>query len=346
MLLPIPPTPLPLDSRPSVPADRAHLMTETINPRSTNLHVLDVAGCVDLFVKEDAAVLEALAYAKPAITKFIEDLVPRFSHPQVVPPGRLIYLGAGTSGRLGVLDASEAPPTFCIPPDRIIGLIAGGDGALRKSSEGKEDDERGAMDALQHLPGGPLTPADTVVAIAAGGTTPYAVGALKLAKELARQSAPLAIREGTPPATTCLTALLCCTPCPTPADCDHHIVLPTGPEVLTGSTRMKAGSATKMALNIISTTLMVQTGRVHQNLMIDLRPSNAKLIDRAARIITHLTGLPRPEALALLEQARSVPSTHSTVKLALAAHWSGLPLHDASKLLDQSGGRLPAQPSK
>lgn len=270
--------------------DRSHILTEQRNPRSMGLHAMSVRECVELINREDQTVIDAVRDATPALTAFITDLVPRFAR-----GGRLIYIGAGTSGRLGVLDASECPPTFHTDPGRVVGIIAGGDSALRRSSEGKEDDPRGAASELDALA---LTADDAVLGIAAGGTTPYVLGALTIAKTAA---APL-------------TALLTCAPVPRPADCDHLITLATGPEVLTGSTRMKAGSATKMALNIISTTLMVQTGRVYENLMIDLRATNSKLRDRAARIVMALTGTPRDTALDLLDRAGG------SVKAALALH--------------------------
>jgi N-acetylmuramic acid 6-phosphate etherase len=235
---------------------------------------------------------EALAATEKAaadITAFISAVEPRF-----LRGGRLIYLGAGTSGRLGVLDASEAPPTFCVPPDRIIGLIAGGDGSLRRSSEGKEDDPHGAVLELETVrPGGD----DTVLGIAAGGTTPYVLGALEWAKNNSG-------KRGTP-----LTALLTCTPIERPSFVDHGIVIDTGPEILTGSTRLKAGTATKLVLNAISTALMVRLGKVYGNLMVDVRATNAKLRDRAARIISTLTGLDRTEAFALLDRADGVVKT-------------------------------------
>jgi N-acetylmuramic acid 6-phosphate etherase len=257
-----------------------------------NLHTLSVQQCVDLFNKENALINDAMAAAAPALTAFIEAAKPRF-----IQGGRLIYVGAGTSGRLGVLDASECPPTFHTPPERVVGLIAGGDSALRKSSEGKEDDPNGAHADLAALD---LTANDTVLGIAAGGTTPYVLGALAFARQ--KQS---------------LTGFLVCTPIPKPAAADHLIVLETGPELLTGSTRLKAGTATKLALNTISTTLMVRSGRVHENLMVDLRATNDKLTDRAARIISTLTGLDRPAALDLLTRAGG------GVKAALALHATG-----------------------
>lgn len=244
-----------------------------------NLHELSVSECVELINHEDRAVIEAVGRARGALTGFIEALVPRFSR-----GGRLVYVGAGTSGRLGVLDASECPPTFQVAPGRVIGIIAGGDGALRVSSEGKEDDPDGAIGELSALG---LCGDDTLLGIAAGGTTPYVLGAIAHAKRTSGA----------------MTGLLSCAPVSTPPGCDHLIVLETGAEVLTGSTRMKAGSATKMALNIITTTLMVQTGRVYENLMIDLRATNDKLRDRAARIVSAVTGVGREEALQMLDEA-------------------------------------------
>ncbi len=296
------------------PPDRGHIATEQRHPDSMALHRLTARGCIDLIVGEDQAVLTALHAARGALAAFVEAVEPRFTHPQSA--GRLIYLGAGTSGRLGVLDASETPPTFCVGTDRIIGIIAGGDTALRRSSEGMEDDPRGAMGELRALG---LGDRDSVLAIAAGGTTPYAVGGLEVAKHLAPG---------------CLTGLLTCSPVAKPPHCDHLIVLQTGPEVLTGSTRMKAGSATKMALNAISTSLMVRSGRVYQNLMVDLRATNAKLRDRGARVIATVTGLGRTESLELLDRAGG------RAKLAIAMHALGLDADSAQLKLDTVRGRL------
>jgi len=218
-----------------------------------------------------------------------------------------------------VLDASEAPPTFQVEPGRIVGIIAGGDASLRKSSESKEDDARGAWGELDGLR---LTGQDTVLGIAAGGTTPYVLGALEYCKDAGRG-------EQRP-----LTGLLVCTQVEKPEAADHLIVLKTGPEVLTGSTRMKAGTATKLALNTISTTLMVRSGRVYENLMVDLRATNDKLRDRAARIVGMLTGLSREECFGLLERAGGV------VKTAVVMHRAGLDRETAESTLLDAGGRL------
>jgi N-acetylmuramic acid 6-phosphate etherase len=213
-----------------------------------------------------------------------------------------------------VLDASEAPPTFCIEPGRIVGIIAGGDSSLRKSSEGKEDDSGGAAPDLGALR---LAPGDTVLGIAAGGTTPYVLGALTIAKSGGA-----------------LTGLLTCSPIARPASADHLLLIETGPEVLTGSTRLKAGTATKLALNAISTTLMVRSGRVYQNLMVDLRATNDKLRDRAGRIIATLTGCSRDEALAVLDRAGG------QAKVAVVMARLGLDRAGAEARLRAARGRL------
>jgi len=258
--------------------DRSSIDTEKRNPRSERLHELSPGECVRLIQQEDLAIHRAMEKAGPFLEAFLADATPRFCR-----GGRLVYFGAGTSGRLGVLDASEAPPTFQVDAGRVVGIIAGGDGALRKSSEGKEDDPEGALPELKELA---LTCDDTLIGIAAGGTTPYVLGGLAWATTLA-----------SPP----LTALITCADVKAPAGVAHRIFLATGPEVLTGSTRMKAGSATKLCLNTISTTLMIQEGRVYGNLMVDMRASNDKLKDRAARILSSLTGLDRNDALDSLE---------------------------------------------
>jgi N-acetylmuramic acid 6-phosphate etherase len=294
-----------------IPPDRSHIATEARNPRSARLHEMDVPSLVRLMNEEDRLVPDAVARAADAIAAFIAAAEERFA-----AGGRLVYIGAGTSGRLGVLDASECPPTFQTDPSRVVGIIAGGDSALRRSSEGKEDDPRGAAPDLESLG---LAERDTVLGIAAGGTTPYVLGALEIAKTLAP---------------TCLTGLLACTPMAPPPACDHLIVVETGPELLTGSTRLKAGTATKLVLNTISTTLMVRTGRVHGNLMVDLRATNAKLRDRAARILSTLTGLPREDAFALLDRA------DGEVKTAAVMHHRGVDATSARAILAANGGRL------
>jgi N-acetylmuramic acid 6-phosphate etherase len=292
-----------------LPPDRSHLATEQRNAASERLHQLPVADLVSLFNHDNRAVLAALDHAAPALTQFLSAIENDF-----IAGGRLIYLGAGTSGRLAVLDASEAPPTFHVNTDRIIGIIAGGNGALRRSSEGMEDDPNGAAAELTALQ---LTPRDTVIGIAAGGTTPYALGAIRFGKI-----------KGTH------TALITCAQVAPHPDINHLIYLPTGPEVLTGSTRLKAGTATKLALNTISTALMVRSGKVYKNLMVDVRATNDKLRDRAARIISTLTGLDRDASFTLLTNA------HGSAKTAIVMYRRGCSAAEAEQLLADNQGRL------
>ncbi|MBF0196176.1 MAG: N-acetylmuramic acid 6-phosphate etherase [Planctomycetes bacterium] len=275
----------------NLPPDRSHISTEKSNPECNNLHQLDAAQVIQEIQRQDHFVIRALEEAQAQLISLCDKAEKGFKK-----EGRLIYFGAGTSGRLGVLDASEAPPTFHVSPSKVIGIIAGGDGSLRKSSEAKEDVDSGAIDELKTLN---LNADDTLIGIAAGGTTPYVHGGLKWAKTLEH-----------PP----LTALITCSGGIKGPYIDEMIYLNTGPEVLTGSTRMKAGSATKMALNTISTTLMIRSGRVYGNLMIDVKATNDKLKDRASRIIMQITHLDRESSFQLLDQA------DGKVKTALVMH--------------------------
>ncbi len=214
---------------------------------------------VALLARDQHAAVEAVERAALDIAAFADVAAHAIIH-----GGRLLYAGAGTSGRLGVLDASECPPTFRSDPAQVVGIIAGGDGSLRRSSEGREDEEHGIADEFARLQ---LGAHDVFLGIAAGGTTPYVLGALCLAKERGA-----------------VTGFLTCSPHAKPHCCDHRIVLETGPEVLTGSTRLKAGTATKIALNAITTAVFVRCGKTCGNLMVDLAATNDKLVDRALRI--------------------------------------------------------------
>lgn len=294
------------------PPDRAHIRTEHRNPRSMLLDTLSVEDCARLINKEDHLVAPAVQAALPQLTALIEDIEPRF-----LAGGRVIYIGAGTSGRLGVLDASECPPTFQADPSQVIGIIAGGDSALRTSSESREDIPTGAHDELTALN---LAELDTLIGIAAGGTTPYVLGAIEFANAAGARS-----------------AFITCTPPPEdkPLSAAHHtILIDTGPELLTGSTRMKAATATKLALNTITTTLFVRAGKTYENLMVDLRATNAKLRDRAARIISTLTDLDRPGALDLLDRA------NNSVKHAVLMHRLTIDYAAADARLASAQGNL------
>ena len=296
-----------------LPPDRSHIETEKPNPRSTGLHTASVTEIVQLINEEDAGIAGAVSAVGPAIAGLIEAAEPGF-----VAGGRLIYVGAGTSGRLGVLDASEAPPTFCVAPGRVVGIIAGGAQALVTSSESLEDDADGAGPELGSLA---LNNRDCVIGIAAGGTTPFALGSLAIAKQLAPGI---------------VTGLICCTSIAKPPACDHLVCIPTGPEIITGSTRMKAGTATKMVLNTISTTLMIREGRVYGNLMVDLRATNAKLRDRAARILSQVTGLDRLAAFTALD------ASGGETKTAIVMHRLSCSVETARSALAQHHGRLDA----
>ncbi len=231
---------------------------------------------------EDQKVALAVQKAIPQIEKLVKQIVPRMKK-----GGRIFYLGAGTSGRLGVLDASEIPPTFGMPPTMVIGLIAGGDTALRNPVENAEDNTRkGWEELLNHS----VNKNDTVIGIAASGTTPYVIGALKAAREHGILTACIASNPESPMA----------------AEADIPIETVVGPEYVTGSSRMKSGTAQKMALNMITTSVMIQLGRVKGNKMVNMQLSNQKLVDRGTRMIIEELHLPYPQAKALLLMHGSV----------------------------------------
>jgi N-acetylmuramic acid 6-phosphate etherase len=275
----------------------ATLLTESRNPLTEHIDQLPTLDMLRLINNEDAKVAAAVAAVLPEIAHAVDEIASRIND-----GGRLFYIGAGTSGRLGVLDASEIPPTFSVPPTLVQGLIAGGDSALRKSSESSEDSpEQGAND----LAAAGFTGQDTLVGIAASGRTPYVLGAFQHANPLGA-----------------LTIALTCVPdSQMAALADISIAPLTGPEVLTGSTRLKAGTATKLVLNMLSTGVMIKTGAVYGNLMVNLQPTNAKLIDRAQRIIMAATGLEGSEgqsiAATLLEKSGSVKTAIAMQKLNL-----------------------------
>ncbi len=291
------------------PPDRGHLLTEQRNARSADLDAMSTLDCLRLINDEDATIAGAVRDQIEHIGAFTDRVIESLR-----AGGRLIYLGAGTSGRLGVLDASECPPTFQSDPGQVIGIIAGGDRALRVSSEHREDERDGAHDELRGLG---ISEHDSVLGIAAGGTTPYVLGGVEFAKSLGAS-----------------TGLLTCTPMDRPAWCDVLMAIATGPEVLTGSTRMKAGTATKMVLNMISTGAMIGLGKAYSNMMVDLRASNDKLRDRAARIIGSVCGLERDESLALLDRA------HNSVKHAIVMHRCGVDHSEATRLIEAADGHL------
>jgi N-acetylmuramic acid 6-phosphate etherase len=290
--------------------DRSHLMTELRLPESMRLDAMGIEEAVRLMNQQDQKAVEAVGRVAPEIARATELVVAALKQ-----GGRLIYYGAGTSGRLGVLDASECPPTFRVDPNMVQGVIAGGPDAMFRAKEGAEDSAEGGAAAVDEKQVGSN---DVVCGIAAGGTTPFVYGALRRAKELGARTIFV----------TCVQQV------PNEPSVDVTVRLLVGPEVLTGSTRLKAGTATKLALNSITTIAMVQLGKVYENLMVDLRASNIKLWDRAARIVSTLTGLPKEQSTEVLRAAEG------HVKLAVVMHKRGVSAEEGRKLIEQAGGRL------
>ena len=286
-------------------------MTEQRNPRSENLDRLDAQGLVDLINREDREVAPAVARERERIARAVELVAGAFRS-----GGRLLYVGAGTSGRLGVLDASEMPPTFRTPPKQVQGVIAGGYDALVQAREGAEDEADAGAEAMDDRQVGPH---DFVLGIATSGTTPYVHGALDRARNRGAR-----------------TGFLLCTEPDAELEARHDVVIAprVGPEVVTGSTRMKAGTATKLVLNTLSTAAMVLTGKVHGNLMVDLRVNSRKLRDRGERILMEAVGVDRKEAASLLEAGGG------HVKVALVMGLCSVDRHRAQELLDAGGGRV------
>jgi N-acetylmuramic acid 6-phosphate etherase len=247
-----------------------------------DLEQMDTAAILENMNREDRKVAGAVARAIPAITQLVNGLEERF-----YKGGRLFYIGAGTSGRLGILDASEIPPTYGLPPERVIGIIAGGDRAIRRSVEYAEDDTQQAWTDLEAHK---LTKADTVVGIAASGTTPYVLGGVRDARENGLLTAGITNNPGSPLA---LAA-------------EIPIEVAVGPEFVTGSTRMKSGTSQKLVLNMISTALMIRIGRVKGNKMVNMQLSNNKLVDRGTRYLMEGLQLPYDEARAVLDKYGSV----------------------------------------
>lgn len=295
----------------SLPPDRSHIQTEAVNPASDLLDVLPIAEAVALMHAEDIKAVEAVGRAGAEIAQAVAMVSEAFK-----AGGRLVYFGAGTSGRLGVLDASECPPTFQSDPGMVVGVIAGGDAALQKSIENVEDDAAAGARKVQELH---INKVDVVFGIAAGGTTPFVHGALAEARKVGAKT----------------IFLVCTSRQHVQAHADLFICLSTGPEVLTGSTRLKAGTATKMVLNTVTTLAMVQIGKTLGNLMVDIDAlKNAKLIDRAVRIIGGVTRLSRADSAALLNSA------HGSVKRALVMHAKSCTAAEADELLRRSGGSV------
>lgn len=286
------------------------MTTEASNPDSVDLDRLDTLELVQLINAEDAKVAAAVGAAATPIAAAIDVIAARLAS-----GGRLVYVGAGTSGRLGVLDAAECPPTFNADPEQVIGLIAGGPKALLNPVEGAEDSPEFAIEALQTID---LSQNDAVVGIAASGQTPYVLAALDHARSVGAAAIGFACNRG--------------------AAIEEHadimITVVAGPEVLAGSTRMKAGTATKMVLNMLTTGAMVRLGKTYGNLMVDLQATNAKLVTRTVRILQKLSGLAATDAEALLQ------SCDGELKTAIVCNKLDLSPEAARAKLDATNGRL------
>lgn len=286
-------------------------LTERRNPRTRDIDQASSLELVALINAEDAGVPAAVAGARDDIARVI-DLVERAFR----SGHHLYYVGAGTSGRLGVLDAAECPPTFGTPPELVQGIIAGGSKALVRAVEGAEDDVNAGADAMNTHG---IEAGDVVIGIAASGTTPFVRGALGRAQTVGAATVLVTCAE--PPAVLRET-------------CDVCVVVRVGPEVVTGSTRMKAGTATKLVLNTITTGAMIRWGKTYGNLMVDLRATNAKLLDRSRRIVMEVCGVSGDEAEAVLQRAGGV------VKIAIAMQRLGVERGEAERLLASHQGKL------
>jgi len=286
------------------------LLTEQPNPAAECIDALDAESILRLMNQEDRKAAEAVAAAIPTIARAVETIVNALRS-----GGRLFYIGAGTSGRLGVLDAAECPPTFNVPPRLVQGIIAGGPQALVRSIEAAEDDPKaGERDLLERN----FTCADVLVGISASGRAPYVLGAVEAARRLGAR-----------------TIGISCTPNSLLSQAvEIPIELLTGPEIIAGSTRLKAGTATKMVLNMLSTAAMIRLGHVFGNLMVNVQPNSAKLRDRALRIVARACGISRSEAAEWLAQA------NGEVKTAIIMARLNLSLDQARKRLERAGGRI------
>jgi len=289
---------------------RGDLNTEKQNKKSLEIDGMEISEILRTINNEDASIANAVRTGLPEIEETIS-----YTVSSVKNGGRVFYVGAGTSGRLGVLDASEIPPTFSASNDIFIGIISGGDKALRKSVEGAEDSKDAGLRDIEHFN---LDEKDTVIGISCSGAASYVISALDHANEKGAKTVYL-VTNPSPHLMTNVNTLIC---------------VDTGPEIITGSTRMKAGTATKMILNMISTTTMIKLGKVYGNLMVDLMAVNKKLIDRGTRIIMQLTGLDYDSANKLLEEA------DRSVKLALVMQHNQCGLEDGKKILKNADGFL------
>lgn len=282
--------------------------TEDRNPNSYDLDLKSTREILDIINGEDQKIAIKVNEAMDQIEVLVDEVIKTFNN-----AGRLFYLGAGTSGRLGVLDASETVPTFSVDPKMVTGLIAGGDNALRNPIENAEDSKDAAKIDLQKEN---LTENDFVIGIAASGRTPYAIGAIEYAKEIGAKTGSIACNKDAK-----ISSYV-----------DFPIEIETGAEVLSGSTRMKAGTATKLVLNMITTTAMIKIGKVYDNLMVDVKPTNEKLVDRATKIISEISGCDYEKSNELLKDA------NNNVKLAIIMATKDVDYEKASEILEKNKG--------
>lgn len=288
--------------------ETGHLLTEKVNSNTLDIDTYSSSEIVETMVAEDRIITEAVFSQKENISRAVEIITDSLKN-----EGRLFFIGAGTSGRLGVLEAAECPPTFGTDPEMIQGIIAGGSGAMIRSVEGAEDTDEYAVEKLKDAN---LKDRDVVVGIAASLSTPFVVGALKYARKIGSK-----------------TGLITCNPVREPVS-DIAIVLLVGPEVIVGSTRLKSGTATKMVLNMLTTTSMVLLGKTYGNLMIDVQPSSSKLKDRAVRIVMKICKVERSEAVKLLESSRW------SVKSAVLMYKRNVSFEESVRMLKKSRGFL------
>ncbi len=287
-----------------------HLTTEQTNPASVEIDTLSSLEIVQLMNREDRLCAEAVEKEAAAIAKAVDLIAARMKN-----GGRLFYIGAGTSGRLGVLDASECPPTFNTRPEQVVGIIAGGPTALTTAVEGAEDDDQAAAEDLKKHR---FSAGDVLVGIATSGRTPYVIGGLLYARSLGAVS----------------IGFTCNPKSDLERHCDFVIAPVVGPEIISGSTRLKSGTATKMVLNMLTTATMVRLGKTYGNWMVDLRATNIKLKARSIRIVSSLTGLSPADASSLLDQCGG------EVKVAIVACRCSVVASKARELLQQSEGSL------
>lgn len=285
-------------------------ITEQRNPNTYQIDELQTADVLKIINQEDKKVAEAVNKIIPAVQQVIDQIAPRLQN-----GGRIFYVGAGTSGRLGILDAVECKPTFSVGPEKVVGILAGGEKAMFKSQEDIEDDAELGAEKIRSYE---ISPNDSVVGIAASGKTPFVIGAVEAAR-----------KEG-----AFTAALVCNQDSPLAAAAEMEMAVIVGPEVVTGSTRMKAGTAQKMILNMISTTVMIKQGKVYSNLMVDLQPTNEKLRSRAQNIFKIITAAEDQIAAEYLKRA------NYELKEAVIMYEKGVELKEAQKLLAENDGVL------